>query len=76
MTSPVFNLLQMKQKIESYVADDRPLNLDEMKNLLDLLNQFNSHFGVILNQEAHIPGLQGWQVANFWKQAKKAYRGF
>lgn len=49
MTMPITSIKEARMRLTSYLADSRPLNLDEMESLNGLLDIVYSDLGTVLN---------------------------
>lgn len=71
MTATCHTMQQVMTKISQYLTDERPLNLDEMRELLGLWENFaNPLKDVIRKNKSGIVNLKDWRMANSWNQMK------
>lgn len=71
MTAPCHTMQNVMTKISNYLTDERPLNLEEMRELLGLWENFaNPLKDVIRKNKSGIDNLKDWRMANSWNQMK------
>ena len=71
--TPSLNLSAAIDRVRNYLMEDRPLNLEEMKELVYLYDQFSLHFKNICKNEQHTNLLKDWRVMNSWNNAKLTF---
>ena len=72
MRMPIMNVNQGMNRIKEYLLDDRPLNLDEMRELVQLWDQFKKPMNHIygLENANQLPNLKHWTVQSDWNKVK------
>jgi hypothetical protein len=73
MMIPSQNLSAAIDRVRGYLMEDRPLNLDEMRELVALFDQFSLHFKNIVKNEQTTNLLGDWRLVNSWNNAKLTF---